>query len=648
MRVAVRERLTAGDSDDGRMDYMVARYGDYVLLEPPFKPRTLLLWLGAPLVLLVAAAALLFAARRRRRCEPPALLERRGERALDRILRDASLRLRLRMRNARRPHLRRAAGPVSKGGARLTPMLEFLLALLTTATVGVLLVPLLRTARRRDDRLDNDLAIYRDQLAELERERGGGRAARGGRPRRPHRDRAPHPRRRRAGCKAGPRRRRRRVMAPLPAARPLPRGAAVRARPLPADRPSRPSRRALRRPPHRPAARAAAAATTSPTRSPPPRARRPSIPTTPTLCRRWARRSPWKPTASSPRPPSRPSPRRWTRTRRSARAFYLGLHEPQSGDPRPRSKRWRELEAAIAARRAVAADAARRDASASRARPGAAPPPAPRRVRRRSGPTRTRSRRCRASRPSERQQAIRGMVEGLDAQACATAGRPRRLAAAGQRAQGAGRERQGGRGLRQGRRDRRRSTPASSPTGPRRMSARSRPAARRRPRPSRCWSGWRRPSPATRWRCSISAPRPSPQGDKPAAARRWKTLLALLPADAPIRAMLEGKIKEASGGGVGSSDPRDGNGREGRRFLPRDQIEVGPRTAMQVKAGQHGDPVAFHHVEQAVREAAQHGAANAIVQQLILGRIVSQKVFDPSDLVHEATAKPGALLRDTR
>lgn len=35
------------------------------------------------------------------------------------------------------------------------------------------------------------------------------------------------------------------------------------------------------------------------------------------------------------------------------------------------------------------------------------------------------------------------------------------------------------------------------------------------------------------------------RGDKPAAARRWKTLLALLPADAPIRAMLEAKIKEA-------------------------------------------------------------------------------------------------------
>ena len=35
------------------------------------------------------------------------------------------------------------------------------------------------------------------------------------------------------------------------------------------------------------------------------------------------------------------------------------------------------------------------------------------------------------------------------------------------------------------------------------------------------------------------------RGDKPAAARRWKALLAILPGDAPIRAMLEGKIKEA-------------------------------------------------------------------------------------------------------
>ena len=53
-------------------------------------------------------------------------------------------------------------------------MLEFFLALLTTATVGVLLVPLLRRRVGHTARLDNDLAIYRDQLGELEREQAEG------------------------------------------------------------------------------------------------------------------------------------------------------------------------------------------------------------------------------------------------------------------------------------------------------------------------------------------------------------------------------------------------------------------------------------------------------------------------------------------
>ncbi|MDI1284137.1 MAG: c-type cytochrome biogenesis protein CcmI [Reyranella sp.] len=53
-------------------------------------------------------------------------------------------------------------------------MLEFLLALLTTATVGALLVPLLRVGTHRTERLDSALAIYRDQLAEIERERTSG------------------------------------------------------------------------------------------------------------------------------------------------------------------------------------------------------------------------------------------------------------------------------------------------------------------------------------------------------------------------------------------------------------------------------------------------------------------------------------------
>ena len=65
MRLVVRERLLAGDSDIKVFDYMVARYGDYVLLKPPFKTATVILWLGAPVVLLLAAGLLYKAGRRR-------------------------------------------------------------------------------------------------------------------------------------------------------------------------------------------------------------------------------------------------------------------------------------------------------------------------------------------------------------------------------------------------------------------------------------------------------------------------------------------------------------------------------------------------------------------------------------------------------
>ena len=78
MRRAVRERLLAGDSDQQVYAFMVARYGDYVLLKPPFRAGTLLLWLGGPLVLLIAGGALLLAARKRRTApaaEPAPLTE---------------------------------------------------------------------------------------------------------------------------------------------------------------------------------------------------------------------------------------------------------------------------------------------------------------------------------------------------------------------------------------------------------------------------------------------------------------------------------------------------------------------------------------------------------------------------------------------
>ena len=47
----VRERLSKGDNDDQVVEFVVSRYGDFVLLKPPFKATTLLLWLGPLLIL---------------------------------------------------------------------------------------------------------------------------------------------------------------------------------------------------------------------------------------------------------------------------------------------------------------------------------------------------------------------------------------------------------------------------------------------------------------------------------------------------------------------------------------------------------------------------------------------------------------------
>lgn len=54
LRVLVRERLVAGDSDHEVVEYVVSRYGDFVLLKPPFKGATLVLWGGPVLFVLMA------------------------------------------------------------------------------------------------------------------------------------------------------------------------------------------------------------------------------------------------------------------------------------------------------------------------------------------------------------------------------------------------------------------------------------------------------------------------------------------------------------------------------------------------------------------------------------------------------------------
>jgi cytochrome c-type biogenesis protein CcmH len=69
LRIIVRERLVAGDSDDQVRQYLVERYGDFVLLEPPVKPATYLLWFG-PVVLFVGAALGVALHLRRRQRQP--------------------------------------------------------------------------------------------------------------------------------------------------------------------------------------------------------------------------------------------------------------------------------------------------------------------------------------------------------------------------------------------------------------------------------------------------------------------------------------------------------------------------------------------------------------------------------------------------
>lgn len=90
LRVLVRERVAAGDSDDDVLDYLHARYGDFVLLDPPVKPATYVLWFGPPALLVGGAVVVfLFHKRNRRRAmAAPTPLSETERRALDTLLKD--------------------------------------------------------------------------------------------------------------------------------------------------------------------------------------------------------------------------------------------------------------------------------------------------------------------------------------------------------------------------------------------------------------------------------------------------------------------------------------------------------------------------------------------------------------------------------
>ena len=88
MRLLVRERLKAGDSDREVVDFIVARYGEFVLLKPQLSRETLLLWFATPAVLAVALIFIVLAYRRRRAAAGVAPLSAGEKRRLARLLDD--------------------------------------------------------------------------------------------------------------------------------------------------------------------------------------------------------------------------------------------------------------------------------------------------------------------------------------------------------------------------------------------------------------------------------------------------------------------------------------------------------------------------------------------------------------------------------
>jgi cytochrome c-type biogenesis protein CcmH len=92
VRGIIREQIAAGRSDQDIRDYLVARYGDFVLFDPPFKAATYVLWLG-PFAVLVIAGMGVFVYFRRRANEPaarPAELSAEEQSRVARLLHDGT------------------------------------------------------------------------------------------------------------------------------------------------------------------------------------------------------------------------------------------------------------------------------------------------------------------------------------------------------------------------------------------------------------------------------------------------------------------------------------------------------------------------------------------------------------------------------
>jgi cytochrome c-type biogenesis protein CcmH len=411
-------------------------------------------------------------------------------------------------------------------------VLEFLLALLTTATVGVLLIPLLRARATPSNRFDGELLIYRDQLAEIERERAAGRLPA-------------------ADAAAAKIEIERRILAAADSAQPA----------APAASPTLhkllPPALALGIPllalglylqvgrPGLPAAPFVAGA--KPTQPSEPlslaklladaRARVAAQPTDPDAQSALGEALTLEADGTVTQPAIDAFNKALSARLDDPRAlYYLGLHEAQSGDSRAALERWRALEARSPPNAPylplLRAEIERVAKAAGIDMPK--PPP---------GPSREQVEAMQNLAPDQRQQAIRGMVEGLAARLKdnpADRAGWLRLANAwkvlGENAAAV---------------DAYAKADALGPVDTRLLAEWAEAHVRQ-------LAPGQTPSPesvAVLQRLEKAEPRNAlalfylgaasfAAGDKPAAAQRWKTLLALLPADAPIRDMLEQRIKE--------------------------------------------------------------------------------------------------------
>jgi cytochrome c-type biogenesis protein CcmH len=88
LRILVRERLVAGDTDAEVLDHVVARYGDFVLFRPPWKPVTYALWLGPALVGLIGLLSVTLVLARRGAASPVEELSPEEQAAFEAVGRD--------------------------------------------------------------------------------------------------------------------------------------------------------------------------------------------------------------------------------------------------------------------------------------------------------------------------------------------------------------------------------------------------------------------------------------------------------------------------------------------------------------------------------------------------------------------------------